>query len=662
MRYSQRDLSVLLIMMLFVTLTLIPTAAQDDITVSGSGIAIPVFEAVITENSELDFTVNITGTTNGISAFCRGESEVLVTNRPISLDEEANCTANETEFAELLLAYNALVFIANPDVENVDCITDSDFNDLLPPSGIQYATWTDFFGADAAPTGDESERDEEDESVEDAQPINIYLPAPNTHTYALLDNTITGVGFRTDANTLNTDADIITSVAEEAGAFGVISLTSLPDNPEVTVVELRNPDLGRCVEPSVDTVADASYIAGTPLLVYVNAAVLEENSVLAEALQVLAGEAISTTVTDAGFTPAAEIDRLDNEEVLLNGERGRQFSSELTDFQIPASVSGEINIGGAAGAYSLINANVTSFTNQFSTVTINQNFDGESSGLRRLCNDEIDLTATYTPLSEETIENCNAVDIDLVDLEIGSQVVVLVANEAADHLTCLTTEQITTTWQASSADSVTTWQDVDEGFPEDEFVLFAGDVGNPIANLMIQQAAGESLPLRADAETNGDPLYRAAATANVETALTYMSWSQYQDVLANEQERIQLVAVNGGEGCITPDMSTISSGEYPLSRSLHLIINQAALERIDVQSFLWFMFGEDRFGTFERQNIDTLTLRDLADIRDRLQDEYDRAAEIAAERTAAEAAAAEESAEDTSTDDESSETTEDSED
>jgi len=47
---------------------------------------------------------------------------------------------------------------------------------------------------------------------------------------------------------------------------------------------------------------------------------------------------------------------------------------------------------------------------------------------------------------------------------------------------------------------------------------------------------------RLDTETNADPLYRAAATANVEGALTYMGWKDYVRALVNNQANIRPVA------------------------------------------------------------------------------------------------------------------------
>ncbi|MBZ0289061.1 MAG: phosphate-binding protein, partial [Anaerolineae bacterium] len=75
--------------------------------------------------------------------------------------------------------------------------------------------------------------------------------------------------------------------------------------------------------------------------------------------------------------------------------------------------------------------------------------------------------------------------------------------------------------------------------------------------------------------------------ANVEGGLTYLSWTDYQRVLANNQQRIQLVGVNGGNGCVAPSEATINDGTYPLTRASKLLVNTKSLTRSEVQSFLW---------------------------------------------------------------------------
>ena len=55
------------------------------------------------------------------------------------------------------------------------------------------------------------------------------------------------------------------------------------------------------------------------------------------------------------------------------------------------------------------------------------------------------------------------------------------------------------------------------------------------------------------------------------------------------QDKLKVVAVDGGSGCIEPSDSTINDGSYaPLSRPLYIYVNKASLERPEVPTFLEF--------------------------------------------------------------------------
>lgn len=620
MKWLQRGILALFLF----ALTPMGVLAQDDsITVTGSGIAHPLFSALADNVEDFEYDLNTTGTEDGFEQFCNGEAQVVNTNAAISLEQENLCNQNSIEFVELRLGYEGIAFVAHPDLTFANCVSTLELDSLLAPSAAQNQTWDAVISAD-----------------ENATPINVFLPPADTITSVLLDEQVSGFGFRADAETQQTSAEMIEAVAETTGGFGVINLSALVDAEEadVILVELRNNDIAQCIAPSGETIADESYIGGTPLYSYINSEALTGS--LSAFAEFVAEPDSAEVVTDAGFAAPTDDDYEILQEVVANNETGRQFSRSLTAFQIPPTVSGTVNVGGAAGAYSLLDTVASSFTQQYQNATINVNTEGEPVGLRRLCNSEIDVAATYGPVPEETRNNCEASDIDLLEIDLGTQAVVLVANEADEYLSCVTPEQVVSAWGATSSDPVETWQTVSEDFPDQDMTLFAGGtLGDPLPNLMLLDAAGRNIPLREDIETDSDPLYRAAAVANVEGAMTYMSWQAYQEVLANEQERIQLVAVDAGDGCITPSEETIESGEYPFTRDIQFAISRRALERQPVQSYLWFLFSDERFDQFGRLELVELSLRDLADIRETLQTAYEEANLAAQERAAAEAAA-----------------------
>ena len=60
--------------------------------------------------------------------------------------------------------------------------------------------------------------------------------------------------------------------------------------------------------------------------------------------------------------------------------------------------------------------------------------------------------------------------------------------------------------------------------------------------------------------------------------------------MVENRDRLKLVGVDSGNGCVTPSDETIADGSYtPLSRPLFFYVKHAALERPAVRSFVEFI-------------------------------------------------------------------------
>jgi|FLYN01.1.fsa_nt_gi phosphate transport system substrate-binding protein len=585
--------------------------ADESITVVGSRIVARIFEALVEASGvEASINVNITGTGSGLELFCAGQADVALANRPISAEEDTNCTTNAIDYIELLIGHEVLALVANPDNTFLQCLTTDQLNTLFAPSAEgQVTNWTQV-----------------SEEFSDIA-LTVHIPEESSVTYALLDQVVEGDGIRGDA-TVNEDSNaIIEAVGQDVGALGAVSLTAAQGTGDtVTILEVDSGEATGCTSPSAENVEARVYTPANRLFAYVNRASLDKAG-LRDALDFAIGDEAAAVVESLGATPPTGDAYATNREILAGTEGGRQFSLEVASFTIPAGVSGQVNLGGAANGYDYIQTMTQNFNTTYPGVTINTNIEGEPAGFRRLCNGEIDIALSDSGLSEEQAQNCAANNITPLTVELGSQATVLVANAGSEFLQCLTTEQIATIWQATSADTITNWNQVSDDFPDLEMTLFAPNAGNTFTDLMLLKSAGESNVLnRIDTELDDDPLYRAAATANVAGALTYMSWPEYQQVLDNNQGNIQLVAVDGGNGCVLPSQESIADGSYPLTRPGQLIINQASLAKTEVMSFLWYLLSDENYRLLDDAGFVGVSFADLADARNLLQTAYNEAA------------------------------------
>lgn len=615
MKFFQRLVAGIFLLALLIIPTLFTIAQENDtITISGSGVVIPVFEALATASEvTADFKINISGTTGGINALCRGETDVVATTRPLSVEEDGLCASNNIRYIELLIGHDIVAYITPAEVEFAECLTSADLDKLFAPS-------------EAGRTINWNQLNDENPDT----PLTVVIPNSSTSIYVILDRLASGDGIRADALVQNSLEDVLDVVKNTPGALGVTSLKAAEAaGDSIKILALENTGTGDCVQPSVSTVEGRSYGGATRLFIYTNAASLGKAG-LKDLLTYIADDESAAVIEAAGFSPISAQAYERDRTALESGQAGRQFSQEVVTFTIPDNLIGQVTIGGGVNAQVYLQNLTSTFTRSYPGVTITSKFEGEPAGLRRLCNGELDIVTTRGPLTQEQAANCQANNIAVESLSLGSQAVVLLANANTPYLTCLTTEHLTTIWSANSRNTLTTWNQVSGTFAETKMTLFAPRSGDTTINLLMTSAAGVDLPIRDDTEVNIDPLYRAAATANVEGALTFMNWRDYQRVLLNNQANIQLVGVDSGSGCVQPSPETIVDGSYPLSRPAHLIITRAALTRAEVQSLLWFLARDENFSFLETTGFIGITFADFPALRETLQSLYTQAEEAAA--------------------------------
>lgn len=585
---------------------------EANITVVGSRIVARVFEA-LADASEVEaaLSIDVTGTSSGLEVFCAGQADAALANRPISAEEDTVCGTNTIDYSELLLGHEALAFVTGRDNTFLQCLTTDQLNTIFAPSAEgQVVNWTQV-----------------DETFNDT-PLTFHIPNEESVTYALLDQLVEGDGVRGDVTTSRDATAITTAVGEESGTLGVVSLTVAQAAGEA--VKILEVDSGTgCTAPSAENIEARVYSPANHLFVYVNSASLD-NPGLRDLLTFAVSDEAVTVVESLGATAPTNAAYATNRDILTGAEGGRQFSVAVSSFEIPASVSGQINIGGASSAFSYLQAMAQTFNTAYPGVTININIEGEPAGFRRLCNGELEIAAASGRLSEEQAQNCEANNIAPLTFDLGKQATVLVGNAESEFLQCLTAEQIATIWRATPTDAVTNWNTVSSDFPDLEMTLFAPEAGSTLTDLMLRKVVNEAEVVnRVDTEMDNDPLYRAAATANVAGALTYMSWPEYQRVSNNNQSNIQLVSVDNGSGCGLPSADTIADGSYPLTQPVQLVVNQTVLARTEVTSFLWYLLSDENVGYLDEAGLVGVTFTDLAAARNTLQSAYTEAATAA---------------------------------
>ncbi|MGJ3240498.1 MAG: PstS family phosphate ABC transporter substrate-binding protein [Anaerolineae bacterium] len=601
------------------------TFAQEEndtegVQVVGSGVVNPLLETLIsTSETDVTFDVQTTGSATGFEEFCAGNADITTAIRPITVEEDTLCRDNMVDYFELLIAYDVMVVVSNLEDDFLACLSNEALNTIFAPSATSI-NWADVnLDDEAQPAEGAPEATPEADTESDLPDMTVLLPEDNTLSYTLLDEVVSGFGFRADAQSLD-EQSILDTVASTSGALGAVSLESAL-TADVYTVSLNVNNSG-CEQPSISSVESGLYPAAQPFYVYVASSAQET---LSDFLSYITRSA--QAIIDTGYTPVS-VEASELNLAIISGEvDGRTNTAEEITYEIQPNLTGTVTVVGASSGFAIARDSASILTSTQEALTINNDFRGQSAGISDFCEGDADLLFVNNyddPLCET--------DVSVLSYDLGQQAAVLVRNAGDSYATCLTLDQLGTIWSALSANTITQWSQVSDAAPEDTLTLVGLPAGNVLTEILMGTVSdGVPLPVRDDvAERNRNAAYRAAAVANVSGALTYMSWADYLDVDASDQENVQLVAIDTGNGCIEPSDSTISDGTYPLTRSAQLLVKQSSLATPEAQALVWTIFSENASGIFSTfEFVGGFQSGDLAEFRTNLLAQFEEAERIA---------------------------------
>ncbi len=563
--------------------------AATSITIEGSAIVSPILkdanQTYTAQHADTKIEVNATGTDAGFEKLCSGSLDMNMAARSISDAEIAACGNKNVRFIELLLGYDALVLVAN-NSSKATCITADGLNKLIG-LGSDVKNWNSI-----------------DSTIGDAPISAIYAMAPTSQAYILASTLVPGEKLRGDLQTLETGAKIAEKVGTEANSIGLLSLADYNSTrysqQAMRALQLKKDSTATCVSPDVPSLEEARYPAAETLYLYVNAASLDRPAV-ADFLKYLLSRDGRASVTRSLFVTASDPAYDRGQNYLNTRQAGRTFSLiQKFNLNLAPDTTGTVKLDGAAAAYPVFKAIGDAFSPRYTKITLNTVAYGNDAGYRDLCANIIDLIGTTRLPTDAEASACQKANVETLRLQLGSQGVVVVVNGNNKFGQCLTTDQLGKLFGAASEGKVKKWSDVDSSFPATDVLILTPNDGAPETDTLMSKVVKAVAPvLRKDVIQNSDALYRAAAVQNVEGGVTYMTYTEFQQV----KSKVHTVAVNAGSGCVEPTDANLKNGTYPLSQSLYAVLNMTTFARPEIRAFIWYFLSDDAVAILAKQGL-----------------------------------------------------------
>jgi phosphate transport system substrate-binding protein len=247
-----------------------PSGLSGSIRVDGSSTVGPLTQAVAEQfsqsNPDVDVSVGVAGTGGGFEKFCVGETDINDASREIEPEEAKICKQHNISYKEVQVANDALTVVVNPANPNT-CLSVDQLAQIWGPDNTA-SSWSDVTGADSSFSAS----------------IDRFGPGTTSGTFDFFTGAINGEeGVQTkDYNNVGeNDNQTVTGVEGSEGGIGYFGYSFYKENAsQLKALEIKNPDTGKCVAPSPETVQDGSYTPlGRPLFIYPSVEALKDQTV-----------------------------------------------------------------------------------------------------------------------------------------------------------------------------------------------------------------------------------------------------------------------------------------------------------------------------------------------------------------------------------------------
>jgi phosphate transport system substrate-binding protein len=247
-------------------------------------------------------------------------------------------------------------------------------------------------------------------------------------------------------------------------------------------------------------------------------------------------------------------------------------------------LSGTIKIDGSSTVAPFTEAAAENFQGENPGVKITVGTSGTGGGFEKFCAGETDISDASRPIKEdEEVPVCKKAGIDYKELQVANDGIAVVTNPDL-KVDCLTTDQLKQLWNQGS--KVKSLSEIDPKLPDTQLSLFGPGTDSGTFDFFTEQINGEEGVSREDYQPSEDDNVLVQGVAGESGGLGYFGHSYYEQ----NQDKLNLVKVDGGDGCIEPTVETIQSGEYkPLSRPLFMYPSTKALKRPEVKAFLQYV-------------------------------------------------------------------------
>ena len=265
-------------------------------------------------------------------------------------------------------------------------------------------------------------------------------------------------------------------------------------------------------------------------------------------------------------------------------------SEETTDPGRYTSLSGDIPIDGSSTVFPITEAVAEEFGDLTGgNVRAVVGISGTGGGFKKFCANDTVISDASRPIKQKEVDQCAAAGIEYIELPVAIDGLSVVVNPDNDFVECLTVEQLNMIWKPESEGVVTHWNQVDPSWPNEEIKMYAPGVDSGTFDYFTEAINGDGGVSRGDFVASEDDNVLVQGVSGDRYSIGYFGYAYYVE----NQDKVKVVAIDGGNGCIAPTDDAINNGSYaPLSRPLFIYVRSDAAQEDHIAEFVRYYLSD----------------------------------------------------------------------
>jgi phosphate transport system substrate-binding protein len=215
---------------------------------------------------------------------------------------------------------------------------------------------------------------------------------------------------------------------------------------------------------------------------------------------------------------------------------------------------------------------------------------GPGAGIKRFCRGETTISDASRPIEADELADCKKAGVEPVEVQVGIDgLSIITQKDLAIPNDCVTTAQLKRLLAPKS--KVANYKELGAGFPDQKVSFFTPGTESGTFDYFTEAVLETDAEQRTkDVQTSADDNQIITGIEGTDGALGYVGFS-FAD---QQKDKLKILAVDGGKGCVKPEVATIADGSYPLSRPLFMYPSVKTVAQPEVKAYIAYVLDNNK--------------------------------------------------------------------